>query len=107
MTQVNELAELLVSVEEQLHTLDLWQADRPSAQALASIQPFCVDTLSFPQWLQFIFLPTIQVLIENRQALPTNCGIAPMAEMYFVGAGNTVEELLALLKRLDDLLSVQ
>jgi uncharacterized protein YqcC (DUF446 family) len=31
----------------------------PSTEALASDQPFCVDTLTLPRWLQFIFLPTL------------------------------------------------
>jgi len=91
------VAELLIDIEAQLRQLGLWEREPPSPQALASDQPFSVDTLTLPQWLQFIFLPTLYRLLAEGQPLPGRCGIAPMAQEYFRGlalASATLEQTL-------------
>jgi uncharacterized protein YqcC (DUF446 family) len=100
-----EVAEVLIDIEAQLRQLGLWDKIPPSTEALASDQPFCVDTLTLPQWLQFVFLPTIYTMLEEDAPLPDRCGIAPMAEEYFRGSGLSCEGLVALLENIDELLS--
>jgi len=85
--------------------MNLWQSNKPSAAALASTQPFCIDTLSFPQWLQFIFLPRMQAIIETGAALPSKCGIAPLAEEYFKTQPDDPQRLIHLLITVDQLLA--
>ena len=46
-----DIAEVLIDIEAQLRQLNLWQRVAPPEEALASTEPFCVDTLSLPQWL--------------------------------------------------------
>ncbi len=101
------IAVLLIDVEAGLRQLNLWEQDPPSAKAVASTQPFCIDTLSFAQWLQHIFLPMMYQLLNNDQPLPRECAIAPMAEEYFRGLGLPSAELEAALVAIDQLLSGQ
>jgi uncharacterized protein YqcC (DUF446 family) len=75
-----EVAAVLIDIEAQLRQLGQWDKVPPSSDALASDQPFCVDTLTLPQWLQFIFLPTLYRMLEEKEVLPDRSGIAPMAE---------------------------
>ena len=77
------LADLLIEVEKELRLMQLWEKQSPSPQALASVEPFAVDQLSFNQWLQFVFLPRMYELVESEAPLPDNCSIAPMAEEFF------------------------
>ena len=100
-----EVAEVLIDIEAQLRQLGQWDKIPPSTEALASSQPFCVDTLTLPQWLQFIFLPTLYQMLEDEQALPERCGIAPMAEEFFRGSGLATDDLVSALLRMDELLS--
>lgn len=100
-----DIAEVLIDIESELRQLGLWARIPPSSEALASDQPFCVDTLTLPQWLQFIFLPTLYRLLEESQPLPARCGIAPMAEEYFKGGGLPTSALEEALLRIDTLLS--
>ncbi len=100
-----DVAEVLIDIESELRQLGLWDRIPPSSEALASDQPFCVDTLTLPQWLQFIFLPTLYQLLESDQALPARCGIAPMAEEFFRGGGLPTSVLEEALLRIDTLLS--
>lgn len=100
-----EVAEVLIDIEAELRQLGLWDKIPPSTEALASDQPFCVDTLTLPQWLQFVFLPTLYQMLEEEQALPDKCGIAPMAEEFFRGSALTTAALIEALERVDELLS--
>ncbi len=99
------VAELLIDIEAQLRQLGLWDKLPPSPEALASDQPFSVDTLTLPQWLQFVFLPTIYQLLEEGEPLPGRCGIAPMAEEYFRGLGLASDALEQALLKMDQMLS--
>ena len=99
------IAALLIDVEAALRGLRLWDEAPPSAEALASTQPFAIDTLTFPQWLQFIFLPTMYELLESGADLPTRCGIAPMAEEYFRSSPMPVGRLVDALEAIDERLS--
>ncbi len=100
-----EIAEVLIDIESQLRQLGLWDRIPPSTEALASTEPFCVDTLTLPQWLQFVFLPTLYRMLEDDLPLPQRCGIAPMAEEFFRGSNLAVAELVASLAVMDELLS--
>ena len=100
-----EIAEVLIDIEAQLRQLGQWDKVAPSAAALASDQPFCVDTLTLPQWLQFIFLPTLYRMVEEGKTLPARSAIAPMAQEYFRGTGLGSTELETALQRIDELLT--
>ncbi len=100
-----EVAEILIDIEAQLRQLSLWDRVPPSSRALASTEPFCIDTLSLPQWLQFVFLPTVYQMLEEDAALPERCAITPMAEEHFRGSKLATADLLAALRRIDRLLS--
>ncbi|WP_288132771.1 YqcC family protein [Microbulbifer sp.] len=99
-----EIATLLLELEGELRRLGEWQAEPPSAEALASTQPFCVDTLSLPQWLQFVFLPRMRQLVESELPLPAKCGIAPMAEEFFRGSDLPAQGLVSKLLAIDECL---
>lgn len=60
-----QLADCLLRIEMELRQLQLWEQERPPEEAFASTEPFCIDTLAFTQWLQFVFLERMSVLIEN------------------------------------------
>lgn len=101
------VAEVLIDIEKELRELQLWDFEIPSEEALSSTEPFAVDTLTFPQWLQFIFLPRIYFMIEQGMQLPGSCGITPMAEQYFSVLSLHSSPLIVHLQRVDDLLSNQ
>ncbi len=100
------IAALLIDIEAELRTLGLWDKVPPPPAALASDQPFSIDTLTLPQWLQFIFLPTLYRLLEQGEPLPQRCGIAPMAQEYFRGMGLASAALEDVLLQMDEILSV-
>lgn len=102
--RVLAVAEQLLLIERELRLLGWWEMQSPSAQVLSSQQPFCVDTLAFEQWLQWIFLPRMKQMLEAGVALPSVSGIQPMAEQVYGGQAKKARELIKLLGEFDQLI---
>ncbi len=74
---------LFSELEAEMTRLSVWEQSAPPAQALASTEPFAVDTLQPQQWLQWIFIPKIRLLIAQQHPLPTGFEIAPYFEQVW------------------------
>ncbi|RFQ09873.1 pseudouridine synthase, partial [Pseudomonas sp. ATCC 13867] len=59
------IADQLLLIEREMRAIGLWGEERPSQEALSSQEPFCVDTLALEEWLQWIFLPRMKLIIET------------------------------------------
>lgn len=101
------VADSLLQIEIELRQIGAWETDPPPADALQSTKPFAVDTLEFTQWLQFVFVSRMKVLIENGHPLPEVSGMAPMAEEHFRGRSERGHSLIRELAEMDRLLSGQ
>lgn len=100
-----QVADCLLGIEMALRQLGMWEAERPPADAFLSSEPFCLDTLTFTQWIQFVFLERMKLIVESAQPLPAVSGIAPMAEEYFRGRPESGVILIRELEAFDMLLS--
>ena len=78
-----------------------WASEPPGEEALASTAPFCADTLTLEQWLQFVFIPRMRHLIDCDMALPGDCGIAPLAEVVWAENKKASQTLIGLLVAVD------
>lgn len=96
----HRLADVVLAIEAEMRRAALWRDRPPAPAAMASRTPFCADTLAFPEWLQFVFLPRMHRAIEGEEAPPEASAIAPMGEESL--AGN--ERLLRLLRAFDALI---
>ena len=105
MQRTEQVSVLLLKIRTEMEELELWQSSPPSAQALASTQPFCVDTLHFTEWLQWLLIPRLQEMIRQELPLPQSSQIQPMAEEVFKQMQADTDALLALINRLDETLS--
>ncbi|WP_263264422.1 YqcC family protein [Pseudomonas sp. RIT-PI-S] len=99
------IADQLLLIEQALRQAGWWADSPPSVEALASPEPFCIDTLQFEEWLQWIFLPRMKLIVENGLALPDASGILAMAEMIYVNRPGEAIALMASLRRFDLLIS--
>lgn len=99
-----DISEALSAIEAELRLLSLWESEPPAAGDLLSEQPFCCDTLDFPQWLQWILLPRMRTIVAQAGPYPTRCGIYVYAEEWAMQRGADSLALLSLIKRLDALI---
>lgn len=101
MRREQAIADCLLAIEVELRTLGWWESQAPTAQALASSQPFCVDTLRFEQWLQWVFLPKMKQLLEQGAVPAGNSAITEMGEVAFAGQAQQTASLLDWLRKFD------
>ena len=99
------LLPLLNKLESELRKQGLWQVGKPSASALSSTAPFAIDTLTFVQWLQFIFLDKMSYLLQFALPLPESMSVLPMAEEYFKNRSVNSAEITEIIGRIDLLIS--
>lgn len=99
----HELADALLELEMALRSVGLWSALPPDPELLASQAPFCVDTLAFEEWLQWLFIPRMADILEAGRPMPGRFQIAPMAEEAFGYLGRRGAPLVAVLIRIDRL----
>lgn len=88
-----------------MRTSALWDSNVPTARALNSLAPFCHDTLSFHQWLQWVFLPKMKRAIESETDMPSSSDIFPLAEYSFQKLQQNTQQLLRLIEQFDRLIS--
>ena len=105
MDAYQQLSDMLKTLEESLQSEELWLGQTPSNDALSSVEPFAVDTLTFIQWLQFLFLPQIKQICQEAAELPAICSIAPMAEEYFKSIQITGDTIVSQLTQIDQLIT--
>ncbi|MBA34314.1 MAG: pseudouridine synthase [Oleispira sp.] len=106
MTQHKQVELALQALQKELMKADHWSEYQISAEALASQQPFCLDTMNFSQWLQFVFIPNMQSLIEKQQVLPSlkkDQGLGPMAIEFYTKI-EVERTILVTISQIDELL---
>lgn len=85
MDKYQHSAKLLEKLELALKSHGHWQETSPSDKALASVEPFAVDTMFCQEWLQWIFIPKMNQLVIAQHPLPTNFSISPYVEEAMKG----------------------
>lgn len=100
-----EVIELLNEIEQELRRLNAWMSMPPSVEAMASPTPFCMDTMAFSQWLQWIFVPRVRAILDQGGPLPTGSNMKPYAEEALRVEKLESIKLLELVERFDHLMS--
>jgi len=103
----SRIADVLLEIESILRAHGLWDNNQPAVNALSSREPFCLDTLRFEQWLQWIFLPRMKQILELGKPLPRKSGIHVYAQEYLQKEDPPTSRLLLHIKRFDDLITIQ
>ena len=102
----SELADLILELQMAMQSAHVWEIDEPSIEALASEQPFCIDTMTFEQWLRYVLIERFKIMIEHQEPLPNRCHISPMVEEAFRGLEPAkVKELILITDAIDRFLS--
>lgn len=107
MSTSNEVRHSLQAIEQSMRELALWQLTPPEADAFASTEPFCVDSMLAEEWLQWVLLPRMHALLDANAPLPTRFAITPYFEEALKDKQPNCLPLLVLLQRLDSLLNIE
>ena len=96
---------LLDKIEQELRRQNVWMAIPPSPEAMSSTIPFCMDTMTFSQWLQWVFIPRVRAILDQGSNLPKGSDIKPYAEEAIKVEQLEAPGLLILIEQLDRIMT--
>ncbi|QFU02395.1 hypothetical protein FIU83_12180 [Halomonas sp. THAF5a] len=103
MTVHDELGDALRELEATMKAASLWRMERPESPAFDSVQPFCVDTMTLPQWLRFVFIVRLETLVERRAPMPAKCEVAPAVEAWLKQEGARPSDRLLMCRVVEEI----
>ncbi len=95
-------AQAIFEIEAEMKRIGYWSALPLLPEAYHFQRAFAADTMSFSQWLQFILIPRVRQIIQERGQFPTNSMVGAMAVREFDGDDHA-SELVRLLSEFDAL----
>lgn len=84
-----------------MRRIGFWQNEALRQEQLKFTEAFAMDTMTFAQWLQFIFLPRVREAIVSNQ-FPTSSSVGAQAVREFDGDPDA-GRLVTLLSEFDGL----
>jgi len=97
----HDVERALDAIISELKAVGLW-SDRPLPEEAHEFrEAFAADTMSFDQWLQFVFVPRVKELVSQGGPFPASSAVSVRAVREFDGQGLT--ELEARLREFDAL----
>jgi len=94
-------AEYANRIEAEMRRIHMWQEAPLRPEQLKFTRAFAMDTMSFSQWLQFIFLPRGREAIAANK-FPRSSSVGAQAVREFDGYSET-DGLITLLSEFDAL----
>jgi uncharacterized protein YqcC (DUF446 family) len=96
---------VIEAVEAEMRRIGVWDATQPADEQLAEAGAFGAPTMSFTQWLRWVFVPRVHELLESGAALPDHSAVATHAtrEWGFSPLPVDTAPLEDALRRFDDL----
>src|SRR5688572_4673308 len=91
-------------IEAELKRLNRWSISPLPPDKFEDMGAFGGNTMSFEQWLQFVLIPRIQEIVDQKEDFPRESMLAPYAIRYFNGDMG-VDDLQQLLYDLDLLIN--
>ena len=88
-------------IEAELHNLNWWHSEPLKPEQFDFHAAFAMDTMTFSQWLQFIFIPKVRAAAEQNH-FPLQSQVAAQAIREF-DAFPEASQLITLLLEFDAL----
>lgn len=88
-------------IEAEMRRIGYWQGDPLRPEQMNFTQAFAMDTMSYAQWLQFIFLPRVREAVASNE-FPSGSSVGTQAVREFDG-DTDASDLVTLLCEFDGL----
>jgi uncharacterized protein YqcC (DUF446 family) len=102
-TDAAAAAAKLDQIEAEMRRIGIWSENAPSPEQFQSRQAFFGDTMTFEQWLQFVFLPHAREAASGTSPFPKTSSVGAYAVRQFDGRGEA-QPLGSLLSQFDELI---
>ena len=98
-----QVAQKLDAIEAEMKRVGLWQETPLKPEQYDFRAAFAGDTMAFPQWLQFIFLPNVRSIIAGKGKFPATSQVGAYAVREFDTYAEDTSRLQTLLSEFDQL----
>jgi uncharacterized protein YqcC (DUF446 family) len=88
-------------IEAEMRDIGMWQDQPLRPEQLKFTEAFAMDTMTFSQWLQFIFLPRVREAVATNE-FPSGSSVGTQAVHEFDGYPEA-DRLVTLLSEFDAL----
>ena len=88
-------------IEQEMRRIGLWRATPLQPEQMNFKQAFAMDTMTFAQWLQFVFVPRVREAIAAN-SFPSSSSVGAQAVREFDG-DLEADRLVQLLSEFDAL----
>jgi uncharacterized protein YqcC (DUF446 family) len=92
----------LAAIKQAMRANGTWQAQPLEAEQYEFHQAFGADTMTFSQWLQFVLVPRVELVLSSRSTFPSNSSVGTKAIREFDGDPRS-DSLVTLLCEFDQL----
>jgi uncharacterized protein YqcC (DUF446 family) len=92
----------LSEIEVEMKRIGYWNPGQLREEAYDFQQAFGMDTMAFSEWLQFVLIPNVRLIIEQKGTFPTESMVGVQAIREFDGDENA-SGLIKLLSEFDGL----
>ncbi|HET9493010.1 MAG TPA: YqcC family protein [Chloroflexia bacterium] len=93
-----EVGRYIDGIEAEMKRIGFWRDEPLPAEMYNFTQAFAMDTMPFPYWLQFIFIPRVRSIIAEQGDFPRGSQAGAQAVREFDGvweASDLVSKLSA------------
>ncbi len=101
-----KVAQEIEKIENEMKRIHMWQDDPLPSEKYEFKEAFASDTMTFNQWLQFIFVPRVHEVLDTNGGFPPRSMVSTKAIREFDGY-DEAGELVKLLSEFDDLINKQ
>ncbi len=70
-------------IEAEMRRVGLWFDTPPTPDQFQFKRAFAGDTMSFDQWLQYVFLPNVRAIVDQRGQFPPSSSVGSYAVREF------------------------
>jgi uncharacterized protein YqcC (DUF446 family) len=96
------VAASIAEIENEMKAIGYWSGDPLPPEAYDFRQAFAMDTMTFSQWLQFIFIQRVHQILDQHGEFPVQSMVGAQAVREFDGDPQA-SNLVSLLAGFDSL----
>lgn len=78
-----QAATQIAEIEAEMNRIGYWCAEPLPESAYDFHMAFAMDTMAFVQWLQFVFVPRVKSIIQQRGEFPASSQVGAQAIREF------------------------
>jgi uncharacterized protein YqcC (DUF446 family) len=91
----------ITAIEAEMKRIGFWQNEPLQPEQYNFRVAFAGDTMAFPQWLQFVFIPNVRRIIDTHGTFPTSSQVSAYAVREFDTYREDTGQLITLLHDFD------